>query len=214
MNIPEQQAQLRRALENRGITDPRVLEAVQQTRRDRFVPANMQRYAYHDEALPIGGGQTISQPYIVALMTQAAELSGGETVLEVGTGSGYQAAILSRLCRRVVTIERLPELAEDAREVLEELGVTNVTFHFGDGTRGCPQEAPYDAILVTAAAPDIPQPLYDQLAPGGRLIIPVGSAELQQLERVVKAEPKPIVDVLCDCRFVKLIGEYGWPNGF
>ena len=211
MNIEEQQATLRRQLEARGISDGRVLDAIQHTRRDLFVPEHLRPHAYRDDALPIGCSQTISQPYIVALMTQAARLQGEETVLEIGTGSGYQAAVLSRLCRRVVTIERVPELAENARSVLEKLGVTNVTFHFGDGSLGCPRESPYDAILVTAAAPEIPQPLYGQLTPGGRLIIPVGNADYQQLQCVVKNDPKPRVEKLCDCRFVKLIGECGWP---
>lgn len=210
MDVAKQQLALRRGLASRGIHDSRVLHAIQRTRRDLFVPRAMKQYAYEDDALPIGRGQTISQPYIVALMTQAAELTGDETVLEVGTGSGYQAAILSQLCRRVVTIERIAELAEPARRVLEELGVENVTFITGDGTLGCPKFAPYDAILVTAAAPDTPSPLYEQLRVGGRLIIPVGSEEMQELECVVKTDAGPDINPLCGCRFVKLIGEHGW----
>jgi protein-L-isoaspartate(D-aspartate) O-methyltransferase len=212
MDVAMQQLELRRGLESRGIRDPRVLDAIQHTRRDLFVPERMRQYAYEDDALPIGHAQTISQPYIVALMTQAAELTGNEIVLEVGTGSGYQAAILSQLCRQVVTIERIAELAEPARRVLEELGVENVTFVTGDGTLGCPEFAPYDAILVTAAAPMTPAPLYEQLKIGGRLIIPVGSEEMQELECVVKTEDEPEIHPLCGCRFVKLIGEHGWRN--
>jgi protein-L-isoaspartate(D-aspartate) O-methyltransferase len=210
MDVTRQQLELRRGLESRGIRDPRVLDAIQNTRRDRFVPSAVRRYAYYDDALPIGHGQTISQPYIVALMTQAAALAGEETVLEIGTGSGYQAAVLSRLCRRVVTIERIAELAEPAKQVLHELGVENVTFITGDGTLGCPEFAPYDAILVTAAAPDIPAPLYDQLCDGGRLVIPVGNEEMQELECVVKTPAGAEIHSLCGCRFVKLIGEHGW----
>jgi protein-L-isoaspartate(D-aspartate) O-methyltransferase len=213
MNVVQQQFELRRALEARGIRDPRVLDAIQTTRRDRFVPASVRRYAYHDDALPIGHAQTISQPYIVALMTQAAELTGDETVLEIGTGSGYQAAILSQLCKRVVTIERIAALAEPAKRALDELRIENVTFVTGDGTLGCPEFAPYDAILVTAAAPGTPLPLYEQLRPGGRLIIPVGNEEMQELECVVKTAAGPEIHPLCGCRFVKLIGEFGWRDG-
>ncbi|MFQ5731549.1 MAG: protein-L-isoaspartate(D-aspartate) O-methyltransferase [Planctomycetaceae bacterium] len=211
MPVDDEQLQLRKQLENRGITDVRVLDAIQNTRRDLFVPADMRQYAYADDALPIGHAQTISQPYVVALMTQEALLRGDETVLEVGTGSGYQAAVLSQLCRRVVTIERIAELAEPARRHLEEQGYANITFHVGDGTLGCPEHAPYDAILVTAAAPDIPQPLYEQLADGGRLIIPVGNEDFQELQRITRMEPGPRIDRLCGCRFVKLIGAAGWP---
>ena len=211
-HIAEQQLELRRQLEAKGISDSRVLDAVQQTRRDFLVPTEVCSEAYRDDALPIGCGQTISQPYIVALMTQAAELQGGEKVLEIGTGSGYQTAILSQLCRQVVTVERLPELAERARQRLTELGYTNITYHVGDGTLGCPEEAPYDAILVTAAAPKMPAPLYEQLTPGGRLVIPVGDESLQQLQCIRKTEKGPDIERLCDCRFVKLIGKAGWPE--
>jgi len=206
-----EQANLRRQLEAKGITSTRVLDAIEQTRRELFVPPDMRQQAYDDNALPIGSGQTISQPFIVALMTQAAELTGNETVMEIGTGSGYQAAVLSRLCRHLVTVERLPELAEQARQTLDALGDTNITYHVGDGTLGCPEHAPYDAILVTAAAPDIPEPLYEQLKPGGRLIVPIGSVSMQQLQCIRKTDSKPDVTRLCDCRFVKLVGRAGWP---
>jgi protein-L-isoaspartate(D-aspartate) O-methyltransferase len=212
MDHDVQQRRLRAELEQEGISDVRVLEVIQNTPRDRFVPAEHQQHAYANDALPIGHAQTISQPYIVALMTQAAKLTGNETVLEIGTGSGYQAAVLSQLCRQVVTIERIAELAEPARQRLAELGDDNITFYIGDGTLGCPEHAPYDAILVTAAAPDIPQPLYQQLRDGGRLIIPVGSEISQELQRITKTESGPKIEKLCDCRFVKLIGEAGWQS--
>ena len=197
-------------LRERGITDERVLEAISQVPRERFVPPELQDDAYADIALPIGESQTISQPYIVGLMTQALGLAGDETVLEIGTGSGYQAAILARLCRQVVTVERIGMLAEPAIERLRDLGVDNVTFFIGDGTLGCPDYAPYDGILVTAAAPDIPVPLFDQLKEGGRLIIPVGTQEAQSLLSVEKQAGRAISQTLCECRFVKLIGEAGW----
>lgn len=211
-HIAGQQRGLRQQLEAKGITDSRVLQAVQHIRRDLLVPAALCSEAYRDDALPIGSGQTISQPYIVALMTQAAALSGGEKVLEIGTGSGYQTAILSQLCRQVVTVERLPELAERARQRLTELGYTNITYHVGDGTLGWPAEAPYDAVLVTAAAPQMPAPLYEQLKPGGRLVIPVGEESLQELQCIRRTEQGPDIQRLCNCRFVKLIGKAGWPE--
>jgi protein-L-isoaspartate(D-aspartate) O-methyltransferase len=172
---------------------------------------DVQDEAYEDTALPIGSGQTISQPYIVALMTEALRLTGDEKVLEIGTGSGYQAAVLCRLCRELVTVERLPELSEAAREKLESVGCHNVRYYIGDGTLGCPEEAPFDAILVTAAAPEMPAPLYEQLKPGGRLLIPIGDESLQTLMRIERRDPAPLVEDLCACRFVKLIGAAGWP---
>ncbi len=194
----------------RGITDERVLAAMEEVPRERFVPPDLIADAYADIALPIGEGQTISQPYIVALMTQSLELTGNEKVLEVGTGSGYQAAVLAKLCREVVTIERLKELAEPTMRLLKELHVSNVIFHIGDGTLGYPDEAPYDGIVVTAAAPDIPEPLFDQLKEEGRLIIPVGTVDAQSLYRVTKRTGRPVSEILCECRFVKLIGAAGW----
>lgn len=197
-------------LRNRGITDERVLMAISQVPRERFVPGELEADAYADIALPIGEGQTISQPYIVALMTQSLKLSGEETILEIGTGSGYQAAVLSQLCRRVVTVERLQELSKPTQILLRELNVSNVTFFIGDGTLGCPDLAPFDGILVTAAAPNIPAPLFEQLKEGGRLIIPVGSVESQTLLRVQNKSNRPVRQSLCECRFVKLIGAAGW----
>jgi protein-L-isoaspartate(D-aspartate) O-methyltransferase len=209
-SIPARQLRLRQELEARGLTDRRVLDTIQSTRRDLFVPPEIRAHAYDDDALGIGSGQTISQPYIVALMTQSLELTGTERVLEVGTGSGYQCAILARLCAHVVTVERLPELAHQARLLLTELGYDNIEFEVGDGTLGWAAGAPYDGILVTAAAPDIPGRLYDQLSPGGRLVIPVGNESQQELQLVEKTPSGPRVSDLCGCRFVKLIGAEGW----
>jgi protein-L-isoaspartate(D-aspartate) O-methyltransferase len=201
---------LRETLERRGITDPRVLDAIQETRRDLFVPEPLQYAAYEDDALPIGEGQTISQPYIVALMTQELQLSGEETVLEIGTGSGYQVAILARLARRVVTIERIETLSDRARRVLSQVGVTNVEYLVGDGTLGNPERGPYDRIIVTAAARAIPEPLYEQLKPSGLLVAPIGDESSQELVVVEKTFTGPRMTSLCGCRFVKLIGEAGW----
>lgn len=214
MTVSEQQQALRKQLEAHGITDDRVLDVIERTHRDRFVPDELRDHAYDDSALPIGAGQTISQPYIVALMTQSLELEGDERVLEIGTGSGYQAAILAQLCAEVVTIERLPELSETARKILAEEGFTNIRFRDGDGTLGWPEFAPYDGILVTAAAPAVPEPLFEQLKPGGRMIIPVGDEDSQRLLCIEKqANGDAWSRELCGCRFVKLIGESGWPTG-
>jgi len=210
MSTSELRHQLREELELRGITDVRVLDAIEETRRDLFVPESLRLAAYDDSALPIGNGQTISQPYIVALMTQELHLEGDENVLEVGTGSGYQAAILSQLCRTVVTIERIEALSLSAQRVLSELGVRNVIFLIGDGTLGNAEHGPYDRIIVTASAPAVPEPLYEQLKPGGRLVAPIGDESMQELVLVEKTDSGPEVTPLCGCRFVKLIGEAGW----
>ncbi|MBT4868049.1 MAG: protein-L-isoaspartate(D-aspartate) O-methyltransferase [Planctomycetaceae bacterium] len=211
MTNHSRQAELRATLERAGLHDRRVLDAVEATRRDLFVPAELEDRAYDDSALPIGLGQTISQPYMVALMTQELALDGGELVLEIGTGSGYQAAILSKLCREVVTVERLPELAEKAQRALSKIGCANIEFCVGDGTLGWPARAPFDGIIVTAAAPKIPAPLLNQLKPGGRLVIPIGEDAIQTLVVVTRQEPQPTIRNVCGCRFVKLIGEAGWP---
>jgi protein-L-isoaspartate(D-aspartate) O-methyltransferase len=202
--------QLREELERRRITDARVLDAIEETPRDLFVPDLLRYAAYDDSALPIANGQTISQPYIVALMSQELRLSGDEIVLEVGTGSGYQTAILARLCRTVVTIERIDELSKSAQRLLAEMGVENVVFLSGDGTLGNLERGPYDRVIVTASAPSIPQPLYEQLRPGGRLIVPVGDESMQELVLVERTASGPKTTSLCGCRFVKLIGEAGW----
>lgn len=197
----------------RGITSPRVLEAFRQVPRHQFVSANQQIYAYQDGPLPIGKGQTISQPYIVAYMTEKLELSGGERVLEIGTGSGYQAAILSLLAEEIHSVERHPQLAEFARKLLNELGFDNVTIHVGDGTHGLPEFAPYQAIIVTAAGPDVPRPLLNQLDEGGRLIMPVGrrrGGQVLQLFQRVEGEIRR--EDLSPVAFVPLIGEHGWPR--
>ncbi|MEX0716847.1 MAG: protein-L-isoaspartate(D-aspartate) O-methyltransferase [Planctomycetaceae bacterium] len=212
MNIEQEQRLLRRQLEARGIRDPRVLDAIERTRRDFFVPEELRDRAYEDIALPIGEGQTISQPYIVALMTEALALQGDENVLEIGTGSGYQAAMLCHLCRHVVTIERREALQQAARILLDEIGCENIEYAVGDGTLGYPERAPYDGILVTAAAPVIPRPLFDQLADGGRLVVPVGDEFAQELQLVRREGDGAVAEKLCDCRFVKLIGAAGWPG--
>lgn len=194
-----------------GVRDPRVLAALEAVPRHRLVPEALQGQAYRDVALPIGDGQTISAPGVVAAMTAALELAGGETVLEVGTGSGYQAAILSRLARRVISIERLPRLAARARTALDGLGVGNVLVYLGDGTAGRPTDAPFDAIVVTAGGPAVPAPLIDQLAPGGRLVGPFGSRESQRLVRIRRAPGGRLErEQLGRCRFVDLVGVHGW----
>ncbi|MCP5059604.1 MAG: protein-L-isoaspartate(D-aspartate) O-methyltransferase [bacterium] len=198
-------------LREQGVRDPRVLEAVSEVRRHLLVDEALRDRAYEDVPLPIGDGQTISAPGIVAAMSEALELQGHETVLEVGTGSGYQAAILSRLAARVISIERIPGLANRARSALDMLGVTNVVVHLGDGSRGRPSEAPFDAIVVTAGGPKIPEPLVEQLVPGGRLVGPFGPRGQQELIRVRrKADGELVRESLGLCRFVDLVGEHGW----
>jgi len=198
-------------LQARGIHDPAVLAAVRRVPRHLFVAPSLQERAYDDTPLPIGERQTISQPYMVALMTQALELKGGERVLEVGTGSGYQAAVLAELGARVVSLERIPALAARAREVLGALGyLDRVKVEVADGTLGWPAEAPYDAILVTAGAPQIPRPLLEQLTPRGRLVLPMGEEELQTLVRIRPGPRGLVEEYLGECRFVKLLGTYGW----
>lgn len=204
--------QLIEALAARDITDPRVLAALARVPRERFVPEKLRAKAYRNVALPVAAGQTISQPLMVALMTQELALTGTELVLEIGTGTGYQAAVLAELARRVVTIERIPELAERARELLLELGYTNIEFFVGDGSLGCPERAPFDAIIVTAGAPDFPAPLYRQLKTEGRMVIPVGDQTAQTLRVVIKHETGPEIRDAGGCRFVQLIGDAAWPD--
>ena len=201
---------IERQLRRRGITDSRVLSAMAAVHREEFVPAAFRQRAYEDAPLPIGEGQTISQPYIVAAMTAALRLKGGERVLEVGTGCGYQAAILSQLVKVVFTVESRSELAATAAARLERLGYANVHVHCGDGTLGLPDVAPLDAILVAAAAPAVPEPLRSQLAEGGRMILPVGDAENQELLFIGRHGSSFETQTLEACRFVPLIGYYGW----
>lgn len=197
---------------SRGIKDPRVISAMKKVPRHLFVEEALQSQAYSDYPLPIGEKQTISQPYMVALMTEGLLLTGKEKVLEIGTGSGYQTAILAELCEKVFSIERIRSLAVKARKLLYELGYFNVEVRISDGTAGWVEESPFDGIIVTAGAPNIPEPLYSQLKIGGRLIIPIGDAFSQDLYRITKKEDGIVKENLGGCRFVKLIGKYGWKN--
>jgi len=200
-------------LRARDITDERVLTAMERVPRELFVPLELRDRAYEDAALPIGSSQTISQPYMVARICEALALTGRERVLDVGTGSGYQAAVLAELAAEVDTIERIPELAERARRSLAAAGYERVRVHVGDGTRGVPERAPFDAIAVAAAAPELPQLLYEELEPRGRLVVPVGRRRAQRLELVVRSPEGPAVIRSVPCRFVPLLGEQGFDGG-
>lgn len=194
-----------------GVRDPRVLAAFERVPRHRLVPEALRGQAYRDAALPIGDGQTISAPGVVGAMTQALELAGSETVLEVGTGSAYQAAILAHLAARVVSVERVPRLAARARSTLDALGLGNVVVYLGDGTRGRPADAPFEAIVVTAGGPRVPAPLLEQLAVGGRLVGPFGERDGQVLLRIRReAAGRYTREVIGRCRFVDLVGAHGW----
>ena len=206
----EREQMVKNQLRRRDIRDPQVLEAMVKVPRHRFVSADYQHMAYSDGPLPISCGQTISQPYIVALMTQLLELKAGAKVLEVGTGSGYQAAVLAHLAHEVHTIERHEVLALEAMERLEELGLTNVEVHIGDGSQGLVEFAPYDGILVTAAAPSLPQALKEQLKTGGRIVIPVGGRGGQFLECWTRTEDDYECRNVIPVAFVPLLGRYGW----
>jgi protein-L-isoaspartate(D-aspartate) O-methyltransferase len=199
-----------RQLRRRGISDERVLEAMREVPREIFVPEPQRRRAYADSALPIGSGQTISQPWIVAAICQAMELRGSEKVLEIGTGSGYSAAVLARLAAEVVTIERHAELAEEAADRLRELGVGNVEVVVGDGSRGLPERAPFEAIAVHATAPGPPMSLIEQLAPKGRLVVPIASRGADMLTQYRRRDGEVVTEVIGPCRFVPLIGEEGF----
>jgi protein-L-isoaspartate(D-aspartate) O-methyltransferase len=192
------------------IADKRVIEAMKRVPREAFVSPEQYRVAYDDRPLSIGFGQTISQPFIVALMVQALELRGDEKVLELGTGSGYEAAILAELAQKVVTVECIPELAESARLVLDKLGYSNIEVHVAGKVLGWPEEAPYDAIIVSAGAPDVPEVLVEQLVWNGRLVIPVGSRWQQELLRVTRLRTGKAIENLGGCYFVPLIGEGAW----
>jgi protein-L-isoaspartate(D-aspartate) O-methyltransferase len=208
----ERQRMVERQIEERGIRNPRVLAAMREIPRHVFIPPPYDQSAYDDNPLPIGNGQTISQPYIVALMTELLRPEPSDNVLEIGAGSGYQAAILSLLVRRLTTMERIPPVAILARNNLTSLGIQNVDVIEGDGTQGYPQNAPYDGIIVTAATPEIPRPLTDQLAEGGRLVAPVGGRDVQELITLEKQGDRMIHDSHGGVRFVPLIGRYGWEN--
>lgn len=200
-----------RHIQGRGVTDTLVIEAMCQVPRHLFVEEALQGQAYSDYPLPIGEKQTISQPYTVALMTEALQLRGGEKVLEIGTGSGYQAAVLARIASRVYTVERFPTLARRARKILDSIGANNVNIRLSDGTHGWEDEAPFDAIIITAGAPSIPRQYLEQLVVGGRLVIPVGTMGTQMLKRVVRAGENDFAEEnLLDCRFVPLVGRFGW----
>lgn len=196
----------------RDIQDEKVLFAMSVVPREEFVPSEQRHFAYEDRPLPIGMEQTISQPLIVAIMTQALELKGTEKVLEIGTGSGYQAAILSGLAESVISVERLPQLAESAQKRLKELGYTNIRVFIAGETLGWPDEAPYDAVIATAGSPSIPLELIDQLKNGGRLVIPVGTRHLQELYKVTRQEKTNKIHNMGGCRFVSLIGRGAWEN--
>lgn len=213
--MPSLDAARRKLLDDirRTVHDRRVLKAIEKVPRERFVSSDLAERAYEDNPLPIGERQTISQPLIVAMMTEAMALTGDERVLEVGTGSGYQAAVLARLAREVVTVERFSNLAEAARKRLESLGVANVTVQVSeDGPIGWPEGAPYDAVLVTAAAPYVPQALLDQVKDGGRIVIPVGPRDHQELLVVTRRGDGISRKSLGGCRFVPLIGSQAWPS--
>jgi protein-L-isoaspartate(D-aspartate) O-methyltransferase len=213
--VPPEPAELRRdmverQLRSRDVADERVLAAMEEVPRELFVPESLRHRAYDDAALPIGGGQTISQPYMVAKICEALALRGDERVLDVGSGSGYQAAVLAELADEVDTIERVPELAELARSNLQAAGYDRVRVHVGDGSRGLAERAPFAAIAVAAAAPELPQTLYDQLEPRGRLVVPVGRRGIQRLEVIVRSPEGPAVIRSVPCRFVPLVGEEGF----
>ena len=194
----------------RGIRDQRVLNAFLEVPRHRFVEEYLKYKAYDDYPLSIGFGQTISQPYMVAIMTEALAPKPTERILEIGTGSGYQAAVLSRLCSTIYSIERISALASRARKTLDDLGYFNIHVRIGDGTLGLPQDAPYDGIVVTAGAPHVPEALIEQLVEDGRLLIPVGDQSIQDLKRYTKTKEGVREESLGGCRFVKLIGKNGW----
>ena len=196
----------------RGIKDPRVIQTMRKVPRHLFVETALADRAYDDGPLPIGKRQTISQPYMVGLMTEALELKGNEKVLEVGTGSGYQTAILAELCLNVFSIEKIRSFAVRARAILDGLGYYNIAIHVGDGTLGWSEHAPFDAVIVTAGSPGVPQPLVEQLAVGGRLVIPLGDQQSQVLKRIRRTASGLEEEPLEECRFVKLWGKYGWAD--
>lgn len=206
----EREKMVKEQLVGRGIRDRKILAAMKKIPRHLFVPGKWRDLAYADRPLPIEMQQTISQPYIVALMTESLKLAPTDKVLEIGTGSGYQTAVLAEICNRVYTVELLPALMESATELLERLGYRNIVAKIDDGTLGWPEHQPYDAIIVTAGAPHLPQPLLAQLAEGGRLVIPVGNSLSQSLKKIVRRPDGFWEDQLLQCQFVPLRGEHGW----
>ena len=210
----ERMAMVESQLAARGIVDTRVLEAMAWVPREDFLPEDRQSWAYRDRAVPLGHGQTVSQPYMVATMTEALRLGPEDRVLEVGTGSGYQAAVLSAIAAQVFTIERLPDLQSAAEERLAALAISNVRFRVGDGSLGWPEEVPFDAIIVTAGAPSVPPALKSQVnEDGGRLVIPVGPRRQQSLIRYTRTGNEYVTERLLNCAFVPLVGSEGWPSG-
>lgn len=212
--LPARVRMVEQQIRDRGVRDERVLAVMRRVPRHLFVPRGYEAEAYQDHPIPIGEGQTISQPYVVGAMTEALALTPEDRVLEIGTGSGYQTAVLAELVAQVFSIERIPGLAAIARDVLERAGYSNVRLEVGDGSEGLPAEAPFEAILVTAAAPDIPQSLVSQLSEGGRMIIPVGTSSGQQLHLVQKLEGNAVVRLLDMVRFVPLIGAQGYRDAW
>ena len=196
----------------RGIRDPRVIEAMNQVPRDLFVPEALAGQAYGDFALPIGEGQTISQPFMVAYMSESLELGGKERVLEVGTGTGYQTSVLSHLAERVYSMERIRSLLEKARKILDQIQCRNVVTQLSDGSYGWKEEAPFDAIMVTAGSPSLPEPLMEQLKVGGTMLIPIGARNVQRLMRVRRSARGFLEENLLECSFVALVGDHGWPK--
>ncbi len=205
-------AMVEQQLKSRGIIDTHVLEAMRRVPRHLFVPEPQRARAYDDMPLPVGQGQTISQPYMVAWMTELLGLKGNEVVLEIGTGTGYQSAVLGVLAKQVYTMERIPSLAEAARKRLTEFGFKNIEVVVGDGTEGLPEHAPYEGIMVTAGAPQVPQVLVEQLADGGRLVIPVGTTSMQMLTVVEKRGDEVVAREQGSCVFVPLVGKHGWQS--
>ena len=203
---------IERDLKRRGISDVRVLQTLEEIPRERFVPARHRSEAYADHPLPIGSDQTISQPYIVALMTESLHVTDQCRVLEIGTGSGYQTAILAHLCKWVYTVERHEPLAQGARTVLQELGLNNISYHAGDGSLGWPQQGLFDRIMITAAIPHVPETLLAQLTVNGRLVAPVGGPDVQCLKVLHKTETRTRTADVCAVRFVRLIGEHGFSS--
>ena len=206
----ERQAMVRRHLKGRDITDPAVLRAMVDVPREKFIPVECLEQAYYDSPLSIGYGQTISQPYIVALMTQELKVTGDCEVLEIGTGSGYQTAVLAKLAGQVWTIERIEQLTLKAKQILAELNITNVKFHTGDGTCGWPEAKQFDRIIITAAAPQMPHPLIQQLKTGGLAAVPLGADYVQELVIIEKTDSGLKTKTVCGCRFVRLIGKFGY----